>query len=567
MNSTFLTRAALIKVVQPLLLSARMRWFWSGMLIGALLALGFFIRQPIERGLSHVEGFYTPNVQYGAWYLANHHTLFATTGQLPVVSNYTSGLNYGAVDYTYTFLTGSALILSGVTDVDQIGQLYLMSPWQGLLLMPLAALALYGQYARLHSRRITPAGVAILYAFAALSSYPMVMWAISGGTLVPLGWALFYGIYIALLSRHLQPKYTWQWATLLIMAIVLIQATYHTVALALTVFLVCVWLIQVKMPRKYVAWGIIRIDIMVFVTFLMYHAITLFNDYGRFFIRFLSDIYRGSDQERLRYSLTGGNLSIWWYIVNYAAILLPVAWVALIVVKQRFRFEKGIVVHIYQLTWLLALLPLVVLLFAWDGLYGVYARILQYGTLLAISSAALLLATRAKALAPLALAALVCTVISAYSMRSLDISTSNYLTNDERAALAWASQSKGCDAVLFTDYRIGSAYGYEGCFGAVGPTAGSLSARHQIDILPALFYDADTRTLSEAIDALGTTDRRRPDLILMSRRLLDPQIGVVLPDTRLKPMTEAQWQAYRNLPGWSVAYANDTTMVLARAGT
>jgi len=150
-------------------------------------------------------------------------------------------------------------------------------------------------------------------------------------------------------------------------------------------------------------------------------------------------------------------------------------------------------------------------------------------------------------------------------MHSLDISSSNYLTNDERTALDWASREKGCDAVLFTDYRIGSAYGYQGCFGVVGPTAGSLSARHQIDILPALFYDGDRRTLSDAIDTLLTTDRRRPELILMSRRLLDPQIGVVLPDTRLKPMTEAQWLAYRTLPGWTLAYENDTTMVLARA--
>src|SRR3712207_7016041 len=49
----------------------------------------------------------------------------------------------------------------------------------------------------------------------------------------------------------------------------------------------------------------------------------------------------------------------------------------------------------------------------------------------------------------------------------------------------------------FSDYRIGSARGYEGCFGVVGPTAGSLSAHHQIEILPALFYDGDPGTLSE----------------------------------------------------------------------
>jgi hypothetical protein len=311
---------------------------------------------------------------------------------------------------------------------------------------------------------------------------------------------------------------------------------------------------------------VVRITIMVFVTFLMYHAVTLFNDYGRFFLRYLSDIYRGNDQERLRYSLTGGNLNFWWYIINYAAILFPVAWMALIAVRRRFRSDQEAATSTYQFIWLLALLPLLVLLFAWDGVFGAYARMLQYGTLLALASAGLLLVTRRGAVAPLAVATAICVVISVFSMRTLDASASNYLTTDERTALAWTSREKGCDAVLFTDYRVGSAYGYEGCFGVVGPTAGSLSARHQIDILPALFYDGDRRTLAQAIDTLVTTDRRRPALILMSRRFLDPQIGVVLPDTRLKPMTEAQWLAYRSLPGWDVAYENNTTIVLARAG-
>lgn len=564
MISSLLTRKTFSEAIQPLLLSTRTRWFWSGLIVGAVLALGFLIRQPAEPGLSRVEGFYTPNVQYGAWYLANHRTLFAPTDELPVLSNYTSGLNYGAVDYTYTFLTGSALILSNITDVERIGQVYLLSPWQGLLLIPLAVLAVYGRFARLFQTCVSPTHVALLYAFAALPNYPMVMWSSSGGFATPLGWALFYLIYIAVLSRSREPRHTWQWALLVMLGVLLIQPTYHTAALALTVILIAIWGIQRAFGKQYISWGIVRITILVFVTFLMYHAVTLFNDYGRFFLRFLSDIYRGNDQERLRYSLTGGNLDIWWYVVNYAAVLFPVAWLGLIVVRRRFRSEQDTAASVYQFIWLLALLPLVALLFAWDGVFGAYARTLQYGTLLALASAALLLVTRRGAVVPLALAALICVVSSVISMHTLDASSSNYLTTDERAALAWLGRQRGCDAVLFTDYRVGTAYGYEGCFAVAGPTAGPLSARGQIGVLPALFYDADRARLAQAIDTLVTTDRRRPDLILMSRRFLDPQIGIVLPDTRLKPMTEAQWTTYRDLPGWTLIFENDSTMVLAR---
>lgn len=568
---------------RTLILSSWVRWLLAGMAVGILLMVGYAIRQPSDTGVSTVEGFYSPNVQYGPWYLANHQTLFDSQQGVPFLSNYTSGLRYGAINFTYTYLNGAALILSGTTDAQAIGWLYLVSPWQGLLLLPLCALTLYGWACRATGSSFNPAASVVLYAFAALPNYPMISWAGTGGYATPLGWALFLGIYLAILARNFEQHFSWQWALMMVICLLLLQPTYHTAAMALTISLVSLWVIQQGFVTKaltrftqsgrsqgdlaiqpYLRSRSVQLTIVVFLSFLLYHAVLLFNDYGRIFFRFLSDIYRSDDHERLKYSMTGTGISIWWHILNYLAVIAPIAWIGMIALRRRFQAPRDAALSFYPLTWILALMPMIMLLYAWDGGFGVFARLLQYGTLLAIASAALLLALRPQALKAIALTTAICVACSIGLTMSLNVSASNNVTNDELAAMSWIRSERGCDAVLFTDFRIATTMGYQGCFAVVGPTAGNLSRQNMIDQISVLLYDGDPARLSTAIDRMGTTDKRQANTLLISRRFLNESIGFVLPDTRLKPMTPAQWEAYRAIPGWKLAYENGTSMVLVR---
>lgn len=565
--STSVTRVSITPTASIALRPHRWSWLLVGLVIGALLLFGFWLRQPREDGIGQIEGYWTPNVQYGAWYLANNFRLFPLLGEIPRVSNYTSGLNYGAVDPTNTFFTGAALLLSGEREVESIGRLYHMTPWQGLIAIPLAVLALYARFTRHVGGRISPLAVAILYALAAFPSYGMVDWALSGGLVVPLGWLLFFLIYLALFAQRYDHRFRWQWACLSAVGIILAQPAYHTFALVLSIFVVLIWLMQRPLGQHYVSTAIVQLTLVAFLGYLMYYAITYLNDYVRLGMLSLQDLYKlfqGTDDQRLKYSLTILDLSLWWHIANYAAVALPAIWTGLIVLRRRFQSDQDAQIGRYQWIWLLALLPLAGLFFAWKGLFGVYERLLQYGTLLALCSAAYLLATRPLARRVLLGTAIVCVVVTSFSMQRIGVSTRSYLTNQEMAAMTWITQNEGCDKVIFTDFRIGTTFGYWGCFNVVGPTASTLSARDRIDDLADLFYAGDSQRLTAAIDQVRTTDGRKPEIIFLSRRFSHPHIGFVLPDTRLQPIPDTQWSTYRALPGWHVLFENESTMVLGR---
>ncbi len=546
------------------LLGHRFRWFGTGLAVGCLLVIGFWIRQPAAPDVSSVEGYFSPNVQYGPWYLANNYRLFSPSDELPVVSNYTSGLSYGAIDFTHTFFTGAALVLARSSNVEGIGDLYRHTPWQGLLLLPLAAFAVYSRFAKSVGRSMSPAALLILYAFAAFSNYPMIVWAISGGFSSPLGWFIFYAVYLAVLVRSIEPEFRHQWTFLLILTLLLAQPTYHTIALALTVIVLVIWISESIFKQRYLSSTLVWLTVVVFLVFLMYHAVATFSDYGHLLASFLADIYRGRDQQRLQYSLGLLDASLGWHIANYTAVFLPVAWVGFILVLRKFRSRMDMDLVRYQFMWLVTLVPLGVMFFAWDGVFAAYARLLQYGTLLAIASAAFLLASRRTSRLPLAAAALVCVFVSITLVQRLDVTTSNYVTKDEVAAIEWISSQYGCRKVVFTDFRIGSAMGYWNCYSVIGPNIRLLLARNRTGVLDSLLYTHEAPNMSSTIDTLSTIDGRRADLMLMSRRFTDPHIGFVLPDARLKPMTEEQWEAYKTLSGWRVSFENDSTMVLVR---
>lgn len=545
------------------ILSGWIGWFFSGCAVGTLLLVGFLARQPVENNISSIEGFYTPNVQYGAWYLANNGALFENN-QLPTLSNYTAGLDYGAIDFTFSYLASTPFILASIKNVEHIGRMYRQTPWQGLILMPLATISLYCMFARLTKRPIQPYHCIILYALTVFPNYPMINWAMTGGTLVAIGWATCLSIFMAMLARYAEPKVAIGWSILFIMLLLFLQPTYHTAALVVTITLFSLWLIQHVTGQKILAVNTLQIVGVIFFTFLIYHAVDLFRDYGRIFVSFLNDYYRGSDTERLRFSLPPSGRGIWLHALNCLAIIVPVIVTGQIALRQRVNGYTTDPYALFIISWVAALLPLSLFLFAWDGIFAMYARILQYGTLFAITSAAYLLATRPSTWPMISGVALICTVASIYLVQDLRVSSSSFLTRDEQSAGQWISEEYGCEDVIFTDFRIGTTSGYQGCFAVIGPTASSLNRAGRIDLLGDLFYNHNPQQAADAIEYFTITTGRSPAIILLSKRFLDPDIGIVLPDTRLKPMDNEQWMVYQSLPGWKTTYENSSVIVLRK---
>lgn len=518
----------------------------------------------MDEKVSSIEGYFSPNVQYAPWYIANYRKLFSPMGDLPILSNFTSGLNYGAIDFTSSILNGLALILSGYRDVDQIGVLNRMTPWQGMILLPLCGLAMYCHFVPQFSRRISPWHIVIIFAFTAFPNYPFVIWSLTGGSIVPVGWFVFLSVYLFILARNFKDGLFSQWTILAIVSILFVQPTYHTVALTLTFMLFLLWVLQYWFKKEYISATSITISIVAFASFLMYYAFPTLRSYGHLFSQFLGDFYRSFDKGRLEYSLGILDTPLVWYILNYLAVLSPVIWTSILFYKKNNLNRKESDFLTYQWIWLLSLIPLSIAFFAWGGVFGVYERLLQYGTLLAIASTAFLLASRPKSGLILAVAALLCVFITTFLTRNLNAVSSNYITKDEEQAIHWIVDNKLCNEVVFTDFRIGTTFGYWGCFSVVGPNASNLSARGQSQILSALLYDGDRVALHDALETLSTLEGKTPHVLLLSHQFLDSKVGFSLPDTRLKAITENQWSAFVGLENWHIVFVNDSTLVMKR---
>jgi hypothetical protein len=539
-------------------------WALAGFAVGVLCALGIILRLQMLRDRAPIEGQYAVNVHYGPWHIASRGDLFSVRGDLPVVSNYTSGLNYGAVDFTTTYLHGAALSLARIGDPLAIGWAYFALPWQGLVLVPLVFLALYTRFCRLRAVAVRPAAVVAIYAFAAYGHYAMVNWGISGGTLVPYGWVLFLIAYLAIFMRQADYRWRLRWTILFIFVAILVQPTYHTASLALIVGIVYVAAAMFVITRRtMIGPNTVVMVITLSVAFLIFHAVTFFGDYTRLFRRFLSDIFRSQENQTFAYFYRLDQATFALQLVNYAAVAVP----TLCLVYQWWRGRRRVSdrLTLYHFVWLTWLVPMGAMFFAWSGTAGLVARVLQFGTLFSVVSAALIFAGGERILRVATAGAIaVATAITLYSVPAADIGTATLLTEDEWSAVAWYQEHVGCDKVILTDFRIGPAFGYEGCFEVIGPTAAVLIRGGRAGLIDDLYYETTAPRIALALDQFATTTGRRADYALVSATMTDARTGIYLPDGHLRPMRPETFAMYGQLPGWEVAYRGGAVLILRR---
>lgn len=507
-----------------------------------------------------VEGQYAVNIEYAPWFIANNGRLFDVVGDIPSGSTFTAGVAYGAVDFTTSVVNGDALLISGITDPVAIGSSYMHLPWQPLLLLPLAVVAIYYRACSLAGTRPKAYGIALLVALALFGNYSMVSWGLSGGLGLPYGWVLFLAIYLALLARATKGQPWASWGLCLVVLLCLLQPTYHTIAVAILVSIGTIAIVQRVSGDDVVPARTAVLTAVIFAAFLVYHATPFLRAYSTIGLSFLNDILRSHDAASSQYlfRLSGPLQEL--QVVNYVALaLIPLLSVG------AWLWTRGTddQVSRYQVMWLVALVPLGVGFFAWNGFLGAAARLLQLGMLLALSGAALVLSRNwPRAHVVLGIAIVVSTCISAFTVGSVGIGKSALVSNAEWQAVRWYGAT-GCTKAMFTDFRIGSVMPYVGCFKVVGPSAADLALRGQTDVVPDLFYRGDPRQITSAVDRF-TVDGQRVELILVSREMVDPRAGIILEDGLLLPMSEESWSAYQRLPGWTIVYSTSDVIVIQR---
>lgn len=541
----------------------RLRWLVAGLGVGSIAALGLNLRGAMLGDRLPIEGQYAVNVQFGPWYLANEGRLFNVTGDIPALSNYTSGVSYGAVDFVHTLLHGSALMIAGLTTPDEIGQAYVTLPWQSLILVPLAVIAVYARMCRIRNAAIEPFSVFLLYALATTAHYTMVNWGLTGGGVVPYGWASFIAVYIVLITRSGTNGHPTNWSLLLVALVCLVQPTYHTIAVALLVIFATIVVGQRWSPFQLIRANTVLVAAVAFAAFLAYSATPFLRAYSVIGLGFVNDLFRSYDAaaSQYLYRLSGPLVTV--QIVSYLAIASIAMTTLVLWFQSRHRPDRVLWHHAL---WIVGLIPLGIGFFAWNGILGVQARLLQLGTLLAMCSAAILLVDGRRFSRRIATIAIGTTVIcTLVTLPQVHLGKNAFLSADEWEALNWYADEVGCESVLFTDFRIGTAATYAGCFKVIGPTAGTLSRLGRSDVISDLYYTGGASEVSDAILSMATTEGETASYALFSTEMTDPNVGPTLPDGRLHPISAPTWRSYRDMPNWTIVYQNGSVLILGHA--
>jgi len=300
---------------------------------------------------------------------------------------------------------------------------------------------------------------------------------------------------------------------------------------------------------------------VVFIAFLAYNATPFLRAYSLIGISFLASLLRSDIATTPAHLFRVSGWLFWVQIVNYVAIATLTA---MFVGEWWMKRRDADIPYWHHFLWLAGFVRLAIGFFAWNGLLGMQQRLLQLGTLFSAVGIAIVTARRRSAWHAHGVVGAVAISAAVISVPFVHIGNNALITDDEWAALHYYASEVGCDHVLFTDFRIGPAATYLGCFNVIGPTAAALARSGQTETVDHLFYSTDTGEIIDAIDTLSTTDGRPADLILVSDEMTKREGGIVLPDGRLEPLPTQVRDAYLRLPGWQVIYRNPSVSLLER---
>ena len=342
------------------------------------------------------------------------------------------------------------------------------------------------------------------------------------------------------------------------------QPTYHTIAVALLVIFATIAVGQRLGGFRFIKSNTVVLAAVAFAAFLAYNATPFLRAYSVIGLSFLNDLFRSHDAtaSQFLYRLDGPLLAL--QIISYLAIA-SIAMTSLMMWIQNRRNSDEVIWH--NALWIIGLIPLGIGFFAWNGVLGVQARLLQLGTLLAMCSAAILLVSAGRFRRGIASVGIVITVVcTLITVPNVHLGENALLSKDEWDALQWYEAEVGCDSVLFTDFRIGTVATYLGCFKVIGPTAGTLSRAGRGAVISDLYYTGEPAEVNDAIRSMRTTQDERASFVLLSDAMRDPNAGPMLPDGRLQPMSAATWDAYYEMTAWTVVYRNASVSILGRTG-
>lgn len=524
------------------------------LVLALLTVIGTLIRICSYINYAPISTQYSPNIEYAPWYIVQHGRLFFSS-DIPTYSLYTSGVVYGTVDFLHSFLHSTLLIVLGYETIWEVGRFYRFFPWQATILFPIVSLLLYNLFIKTTGNRPNQIDQCLIYILSMVPTYNMIVWSMTGAYNLVYGWVILFILYYLLIAKKLGNSNKFLITALYVFFIMILQITYHTIALAYLFILLTITFtpILIRAKDKIISVPEFTVYIVIFITFLMYHAVSFWNDYLQglkyFYLLLvmneedpLSGLYKPVDQ--------------WWLIlqsINYILIATPV----LIFLYQKFkRYHSYSMLENYHFYWIASLGPLALVFFIWNGIVGVIARINQYGSLISlITFSFLLVISKNSRLKHFLRIIMILTIlIASFSYVYSNCAIGNSLTYQEYNGELWISEHISKDKVILTDFRMATPFTYFGLFKVVGiSSVHTPKVKEQIE---NIFYGTDGKKAIASLLEIRTTTNEQPDYLFFSQQMTKKTPTIMLPSGYYKSAPQDFVDKYNKSTSLNKIYHN-----------
>lgn len=524
------------------------------LILALLTTMGILIRIYSYANYPPISTQYTPNIEYAPWYIVQNGHLFQSS-DIPTVSSYTSGVVYGAVDFIHTFLHSILLIVLGFETFEEIGRFYRLFPWQITILFPIISLTVYNFIAKTTEIRPNRTDQCLIYILSMGPTYNMVVWSITGGLSLIYGWGILFILFYLLFKLKSNDSNKILITGLYILFLLILQPTYHTIALAYSCILLSILVVPIMLGTKdkFVNLSQFGLYIVIFLAFLIYHATSFWGSYMNG-LKYFHSLYVKNENPLAPLIKP---IEDWWLIlqlINYILIATPI----FIFIYRKYKKKHPYsLFENYLFYWTSSLVFLSFIFFVWNGVSGVVARINQFGSLISIITFSYLLVVsqNEKVLKFVLKFAIISIVLIAnFSYLYSNAAIGNSLTIQEWDGELWVNKYISNENVLFSDFRISTPFVYLDFFKVVG-ISGSRTFSQKEQLTNIFYADDEKKTISSLL-SITTNQNEQIDYLFLSQQMTKSVPTILLPSGYYKPAPENFMDKYSRSKSLNKVYEN-----------
>lgn len=512
-------------------------------------------------GFSPVPTQWGASSAYGRLYIIQHG--FVHPFKLDSLTWQSGITDYASVDLFPKILAAIISIICGKVGLIESEQFHQNLSWVGTVFLPIVVLYFYSFLSKKEGNS-NYIDIIILYLFGMFHLAGLIASLSLGASAAnSIARALFLLTVILLIIILDEQKRNWKHVFIFLILVISFYHFHHTWSYYLLLYLIAVTICIVKSKDKRFTKSLPLFSIILFFMLSLYSNTKLFQEpvmliksFPKILINFPSVSYTSKVNENLLgYQSLGSIYSYVQLIGSFLIILLFIIYLTQYIPRQKIAslYEKVIF-------YLIVAQALVIWgLFMWDGLAGVYSRVLEPATYISMLLSSYILVKskgKLKSISRFILLCIVFTTVFSYLNSPTELNTQ--VKNSEFNGIDFAGKHIPTNSNIFSDFRLGTPLLYYNQQGIITIDSVHSTSSQTEELLSKCYYNVSRP--ETILDMLKNSDRY---YVLLSSF----QTKICLLDSSLTPFKPAEidfQEKWNNEKGFSKVYSSKYVEIFNR---